>query len=152
MGIGGGTYEDQYHRNGNDPVGPVAVATGAVAASLADLMFGTNANGAIVTLTLAATYQYLVVAYDGPNGGVIVYNIASLAVGTVIELARYAQPDPPVDGVGPRLLRQDVGQYQMTGWTLLNPTQQQVPDGGSAIALLGIAMVGIEGLRRKLRS
>ena len=40
----------------------------------------------------------------------------------------------------------------MTGWTLLNPTQQTVPDSGSAIALLGMALVGIEGLRRKLGS
>ena len=28
--------------------------------------------------------------------------------------------------------------------------QQQIPDGGSAIALLGMALIGIEGLRRKL--
>ena len=90
-------------------------------------------------------------SYDGPNGGTIVYNISSLPAGTVIEIPRYAQPSPPLDGVTGRALIQDEGQYQMTGWTLLNPTQQQVPDGGSAIALLAMALIGIAGLRGKLR-
>jgi len=44
----------------------------------------------------------------------------------------------------------------MTGWTLLKATTgtpfQTVPDGGSAIALLGIALIGLEALRRKLRT
>ena len=31
-------------------------------------------------------------------------------------------------------------------------TEQSVPDGGSAIALLGMGLMGIEGLRRKFRS
>src|SRR4029077_88788 len=37
------------------------------------------------------TFQYLVAAYDGPNGGVAVFNIAGLT-GT-IELYRYAKPE-----------------------------------------------------------
>ena len=116
----------------------------------AGLATGTNAFGAIVSLTLPAAFQYLVVAYDGPNGGVIVYDISSLAAGTVIEMARYAQPS---GAAGSQILIQDTrDSIRMTGWTLLNPTQQTVPDSGSAIALLGMALLGIEGLRRKLGS
>ena len=148
---------EEYHRSMNFGALPAAAATGAVMATGAGLNFGTNGFGAIASLTLGAVFQYLVVAYDGPNGGVIVYNISGLAVGTVIEMARYAQPaGTPLgsDGsVSGQVLLEHTGQYQMTGWTLLNPGgQTTVPDGGSAIALLGVALIGIEGLRRKLRS
>jgi hypothetical protein len=115
---------------------------------------GTNSFGAVVSLTLASTFQYLVVAYDGENGGVMVYNISSLVAGTVIQLPRYARPSPPLDGITGRALIQDDGTYQMTGWTLLNPNppQQQVPDGGATVILLGAALTGLGAMRRFIKN
>ncbi len=43
-----------------------------------------------VTVNLGTGFQYLVVAYDGPNGGVAVFNVAGLT-GSV-DLYRYAKP------------------------------------------------------------
>ena len=152
---------NEYHRTNNFNLSnTVAIATDDIATSGGGLAFGSNGGGAIVSLTLPAGYTFLVAAYDGPNGGVIVWDIASLAVGTVIEMPRYAYPS---GAAGSQLLLQndpsvqgDNEQYQMTGWTLLKATTgtpfQTVPDGGSAIALLGIALIGLEALRRKLRT
>jgi hypothetical protein len=143
----------EYHRGNVGPaILPAASAVGAIAASGGGVSFGTNASGACVSVTLTTTFQYLVAAYDGPNGGVMVYNVSSLAAGTVIQIPRYAQPSGAA-GTNAQLL-QDDGRYQLTGWSLINPNPptQQVPDGGSAMALLGIALVGVEALRRKLRS
>ena len=36
----------------------------------------------------------------------------------------------------------------MTGWTLLNPNGTKVPEGGSTIAFLGLALTAAELLRR----
>ena len=113
---------------------------------------GLTQSGNVVSLTLATTFQYLVVAYDGPNGGVIVYNIASLVAGTVIELARYAEPfagGTGMDGVVPQELRVSE-RYQMTGWTLLNPTQTTVPEGGATLMLLGASLGALAMGRRIL--
>jgi hypothetical protein len=136
---------EEYHRSNNFGALPAAVAAGAVVASGGGLNFGTNGFGAIASLTLAATYQYLVVAYDGPNGGVIVYNISSLAVGTVIEMARNAEP---FGAAGSQVLTES-SRYQMTGWTLLNPTQNTVPDGGATVMLLG-ASLGALAIGRRI--
>ena len=63
---------------------PPATATGAV-------LGGPIAEGTTpVTVSLGTGFQYLVVAYDGPNGGVAVYNVAGLT-GSV-DLYRYAKP------------------------------------------------------------
>lgn len=43
------------------------------------------------------------------------------------------------------------GSHATYGFTFAN-SQTTVPDGGSAVALLGIALVGLEALRRRLRS
>ena len=137
---------EEYHRSSNFGALPAAVAAGAVVASGGGLNFGTNGFGAIASLTLAATYQYLVVAYDGPNGGVIVYNISSLSVGTVIEMARNAEP---MGDAGAQALIEST-RYQMTGWTLLNPTQNTVPDGGATVMLLGASLGALAIGRRFL--
>jgi hypothetical protein len=135
----------EYHRTAtNFGVLPAATIVGAVNASGG----GLSASGGIVSLTLGTTFQYLVVAYDGPNGGVIVYNISSLAAGTVIELAQFARPS---GADGAQILIQDTGQYGMTGWTLLNPGQTTVPEGGATVMLLGASLGALAIGRRVLR-
>ncbi len=148
FGIIGG---EEYQRSSNfaNPL-PAATAAGAIATSSGGLAFGTNAMGAIVSLTLPGTFQYLLVAYDGPNGGAIVYNIADLAAGTVIELARNAEPHDIGDGIASQVLIES-SRYQMTGWTLLNPTQTTVPEGGLTLMMLGSGLSGLAVLRRFLK-
>lgn len=41
---------------------------------------------------------------------------------------------------------------KLGGTLSLTSTTAAVPDGGSAVALLGIALVGVEALRRKLKA
>jgi hypothetical protein len=143
---------NEYHRSLVPASLPVATAVGAIATSAGGLAFGTNISGAIVSITLGSTFQYLVAAYDGPNGGVMVYNIASLPVGTVIQIPRYAQPS---GAAGSQSLISDDGTYQMTGWTLINPNppqQQPVPDSGATVILLGAALTGLGAMRRFLKN
>ena len=100
-----------------------------------------------IDLSQYGTFQYLVAAYDGPNGGVAVFNIAGLT-GT-IELYRYAKPEK-INGLftgnllGSNTAQQ--GYFLMTGWSLLNPTS--VPDGGATVMLLGAAL-GVLGIVRR---
>ena len=105
-----------------------------------------------IDLSVTGTFEYLVVAYDGPNGGVAVFNIAGLT-GT-IELYRYASIE--LDGSGNptgNLLGSNTAQqgyHRMTSWTLLNPTS--VPDGGATVMLLGAALGALGMARRYLSS
>jgi hypothetical protein len=85
-------------------------------------------------------WDFLFVKYDGPGGGAVVYalNGASFTIaGNVNDLGAGGIT---IDGVA---LNGGV-----SGWTAYG-THQSVPDGGSAIALLGMSMVGVEFLRRK---
>jgi hypothetical protein len=142
-GGGGSINGHLYQRSSFFGALPAAIATGGVPVTGAGLSFGTNGSGPIVSLTLTSPFQYLVAAYDGPNGGAIVYNISGLAAGTVIEMARYAEP------LGsPRVLKES-SRYQMTGWTLLNPGTS-VPEGGATLILLGASLGGLALLRRFL--
>jgi VPDSG-CTERM motif len=102
-------------------------------------------GGPTLTITLTQTFQYLVVSYDGPNGGTAVFDVSSLQVGDEIVLARYARPDAGTEG---DLLQDDF--YKMTHWTLLNPTG--VPDGGATVMLLGAALGALGVVRRYLFS
>jgi len=123
---------------------PAATATGAVLGT--GILDGTTP----VTVNLGTGFQYLVVAYDGPNGGVAVFNVGGLT-GSV-DLYRYAKPITSGAGKG-NLLGSNVAQqgyYKMTGWTLLNPTGQ-VPDGGATVMLLGTALGALAMVRRKLK-
>ncbi|MEO5721101.1 MAG: VPDSG-CTERM sorting domain-containing protein [Chthoniobacterales bacterium] len=138
---------EQYTRSTNNfGALPPAIATGAVFASGSGLDFGTNSFGNTVSLTLAMAFQYLVVAYDGPNGGVMVYDISGMHAGDVIQMARNAEP---FGDVGSQVMREST-RYQMTGWTLLNPGQT-VPDGGTTLMLLGAGLGAIAFFRRSLR-
>jgi hypothetical protein len=135
--IDGGLYSRSFNNFGSLPA---ATATGAV--------LGTNiAEGTTpVTVSLGTGFQYLVVAYDGPNGSVAVFNVAGLT-GSV-DLYRYAKPLANGNLVGSNTAQQ--GFFKMTGWTLLNPTGS-VPDGGTTVMLLGAALGGLGVARRFLK-
>lgn len=135
--IDGGLYSRSFNNFGSLPA---ATAAGAV--------LGTNiAEGTTpVTVNLGTGFQYLVAAYDGPNGGVAVFNVGGLT-GTV-DLYRYAKPLANGNLLGSNTAQQ--GYYKMTGWTLLNPTGA-VPDGGTTVMLLGAALGGLGMVRRFLK-
>jgi len=100
-----------------------------------------------INLSQYGTFQYLVAAYDGPNGGVAVFNISGLT-GT-IEIYGFAKPD----GSTGNLLGTDVatqGYFRITSYTLLNPTG--VPDGGATVMLLGAALGALGMARRYIMS
>ena len=121
---------------------------------------GTNASFATgiqdgttpVTVSLGTGFTYLVVAYDGPQGSVAIFNVAGLT-GSV-DLFRYAKVE--LDGMGNptgNLIGSNVAGQDfklMTGWTLLNPTGS-VPDGGTTVMLLGAALGGLGVARRFLK-
>ena len=125
---------------------PTAVAAGAVFAT------GIQDGTTPVTVSLGTGFTYLVVAYDGPQGSVAVFNVAGLT-GSV-DLYRYAKieldanGDPTGNLIGSNVAGQDF--KLMTGWTLLNPTGA-VPDGGTTVMLLGAALGGLGVARRFLK-
>jgi hypothetical protein len=143
LGLGGqttinsGLYSRSFNNFGSLPA---ATATGAVLGT--NILDGTTP----VTVNLGTGFQYLVAAYDGPNGGVAVWNVAGLT-GTV-DLYRYAKPLANGNLLGSNTAQQ--GYYKMTGWTLLNPTGA-VPDGGTTVMLLGAALGALSMTRRFLK-
>ena len=99
-----------------------------------------------INLDAVGTFQYLVVAYDGPNSGVVVWNISSLT--GEIRFDSYAHPD----GLTGNLFGSNGGpgaRYKITGFSLLNPTS--VPDGGATVMLLGGALGALGMARRFLK-
>jgi len=87
------------------------------------------------TLTVSG-YDYVLAKYDGPNGGAVVWYLG----GGTMTL--------PADSSG--LWENTSGKgYGISHWTGFGPSN--VPDGGTTIALLGSALVGIGALNRKLR-
>jgi len=131
---GGSLYSRSFNNFGSLPA---ATATGAVLGT--GILDGTTP----VTVSLGTGFQYLVAAYDGPNGGVAVFNVAGLT-GSV-DLYRYARPEANGNLTGSNTAQQ--GFYKMTGWTLLNPTGA-VPDGGTTVMLLGAALGALSMTRR----
>jgi len=140
---GTGTSADSlYSRSFNDFCSlPPATATGVVLSC--PFSDGTTA----VTVNLGTGFQYLVAAYDGPNGGVAVFNVGGLT-GSV-DLYRYAKPLANGNLLGSNTAQQ--GYFLMTGWSLLNPTGT-VPDGGTTVMLLGMAFGALGMARRFLIS
>ena len=120
---------------------PAATGTGA-ALNPTSIQDGTTA----VTIDLGSGYQYLVVAYDGPNGSAAVFNVAGLT-GSV-DVYRYAKSLGNGNLQGSNTMGQ--GFKLMTGWALLNPTGA-VPDGGTTVMLLGAALGGLGVVRRFLK-
>jgi len=124
---------------------PAATAAGAVTGT------GIQDGTTPVTVNLGTGFQYLVVAYDGPNGSVAVFNVAGLT-GSV-DLYRYAKRETVNGNPTGNLLGSNTaaqGYFRMTGWTLLNPTGT-VPDGGTTVMLLGAALGALGMVRRKLK-
>jgi hypothetical protein len=124
-----------------------ATATGGV--PVTGIVAGTTPIS--IDLSQYGTFHYLVAAYDGPNGGVAVFNIAGLT-GT-IELYRYAKPEKVNGQFTGNLLGSNTAQqgyFLMTGWSLLNPTS--VPDGGATVMLLGAALGALGIVRRFIMS
>lgn len=83
-----------------------------------------------ITVPIGSNPYYLVAKYDGPQGGAQVWDISSLVGGDVINLPSTAW------GKG------------MTGYALFSGAG--VPDGGTTLCLLGVALSGLGLLRRKL--
>jgi len=114
--------------------------------------FGTGFTGPVsIDLTKTGTFNYLVVAYDGPTSGVAVWDIAGLT-GT-ITFDAYGGVEFQSGGVletgnllGANTATQ--GDRLITSWTLLNPTS--VPDGGATVMLLGMALSALGMARRFL--
>lgn len=94
-------------------------------------------SGGPSSFVLPTGFQYLAAQYDGPDGALSVWDIASLAPGTTIDLPR--------DAYGP-----NDDEFPLAGWRLFNPTTGEVPDGGSSILLLGIGLLGLCLMHRYL--
>jgi hypothetical protein len=128
LGTGVAGANTVYTRSLNPFSLATANATGASGASGT----GLNIVGANVEITLGTGFTYLVAKWDGPNGGAMVYDIAGLSAGTVIDVPNVAFG------------------HGMTGFTLLDGTTNHVPDGGTTVLLLGAALSGLGLIRRKL--
>src|SRR5712692_2223042 len=83
-------------------------------------------------------FEYLFAKYDGPNAGSEVWFVVGLT--GIITI--------PTNGLA--------GQnYGLSGWTLFTGSTTPpppVPDGGTTVSLLGVALGGLEGLRRMRRA
>jgi hypothetical protein len=124
---------------------PPATATGAVLGT----NLGSGTGNVFINLSVTGTFQYLVAAYDGPNGGVAVWDISSLT--STVEIYGYGKPEKVNGYLTGNLLGSDhaqQGYFRITSWTLLNPTS--VPDGGATIMLLGAALSVLAVMRRNI--
>jgi hypothetical protein len=109
-----------YTRSNND-FGPLPTA-----------VFGLNGTGTSIDLG-AGLYSYLFAKYDGPNYGSEVWYVGDLS--GIITI--------PATG----------GQYGLSGWTLFtgdDPPRLQVPEGGSTLIFVGIAL-GVLVIARRYR-
>ncbi len=135
-----------FNRSGNfsSPL-PSATTVGAVLASGGGMSFVTLNGANFVSIDLGASgYGYLVAGYDGPNSGAEVWNVSGLSGTVYIPEYAYVSGGHLLTGPAPGT----TDQYQITSWTLMNPSS--VPDGGMTVALLGSALVGLGLLRRKI--
>ena len=110
--------------------------------------FGDGTTPISIDLSQTGTFEYLVVAYDGPNGGVAVFDIAGLT--GIIQVYRYAHLEmvnghPIGNLLGSNTMRRNY--FRITSWTLLNPTGS-VPDGGATVMLLGAGLGALGMVRR----
>jgi hypothetical protein len=115
--------DNYYTRTGNDPLGGVYPA--------ADFAAELSFTGGSVDL--GSGYLYLLAKYDGPNFGSEVWYVGGLTGTESI----------PLFGSG--------HQYGLSHVYVFNPGNTQVPDGGSTVALLGLAMMGLMGFRAKFQ-
>jgi hypothetical protein len=127
---------------------PTPTTTGAVLASGVGSGTGQiTVSGSSAIITLGGAFNYLVGAYDGPNGGAEVWYIGGSGLGSGDTITIPANAEP-ISGILTASTR-----YQITTWTLFNPggtPPQSIPDGGTTALLLGAALSGLGLLRRKL--
>jgi VPDSG-CTERM motif len=98
-------------------------------------VFDHNGTGTSVDLGTGG-FTYLFAKYDGPNYGSEVWYVGDLS-GIITIPAN----SPGAHG------------YGLSGWTLFTGDGGgRVPEGGSTIALLGLALAGVELLRRTVLS
>jgi VPDSG-CTERM motif len=146
---GTGTSADPLYSRSFNSFGPLPPATKVGAVAVSGLSGGSG--NVFINLDQVGTFQYLVAAYDGPNGGVAVWNISSLT-GT-IEIYGYAKPGKMNGHLTGNLLGSDHAQrgyFRITSYTLLNPLS--VPDGGATVMLLAAALGALGMARRYLFS
>jgi hypothetical protein len=131
--------------------GPQATSAGALTSGQLGYSFPNGFVGPVtIDLNAVGTFTYLVVAYDGPQSGAVVWNIAGLT-GT-ISFDAYGRPEAGsgLNNLTGNLLGGNTSQqYKITSFTLLNPTS--APDGGATVMLLGAALGGLGMARRYLK-
>jgi hypothetical protein len=119
---------------------PDATQTGMMSAGSIGAMHPSGLQYISIQLPIDKTYQYLVGVWDNNNSGAEVWYIGNVAAGTEILIPRYAHPIPASSGNGdnsglndwPQNLVQDDSQYQISTWTMFNPTV--VPEPSTVIA------------------
>jgi hypothetical protein len=96
---------------------------------------GVNGNTSF-TLNLGSGYNYLLVKWDGPNGAEALYDIQGLTGTVTVNNTTF------LNGAGQP--------FAASHADLFNPTSVGVPDSASTAVLLGVALIGIGLLRRKI--
>jgi hypothetical protein len=115
--------DHKYSTSSTDYNGTVS-DVGSVRAIADDLGFSLHVSG----------FDYVLAKYDGPNGGDVVWFLGGVGF------------DLPSDSSG--LWSNPAGQgYGISHWTAFDP--HTVPDGGATVALLGLGLLGLAGLRRR---
>lgn len=88
-------------------------------------------SGDKTSIMLTTGFEYLAAKYDGPNGGLEIWDIAAIGAGSTIDI--------PDDAFG----KHD-DKYGLSGWWLFNgQSTREVPDGGSTVLLLGFGLLGL---------
>ena len=124
MGLGGHDFGDgqEYFRS-NNSFGPLPAA-------VFDHNGGPSQGGNNQVDLGAGGFLYLFAKYDGPNYGSEVWYVGGLT--GIITIPAFAGTQ----------------EYGLSGWTLFTPGGNTVPEGGSTIAFLGLALTAAELLRR----
>jgi VPDSG-CTERM motif len=112
----------QHFTRSNNDFGPLAPAV---------LAGHVNGTGTSVNLGAGGTYLYLFAKYDGPNYGSEVWYVGDLS-GTIT-------------------IPSTAGGYGLSGWTLFG-SAGSVPDGGTTVMLLGVALGALGMARRYIMS
>ena len=110
----------------------VFIPTPTSATDVDAVLVGQASGSGNFTAAVPAGYTYYVVQWDGPQGGAMAYDITGIAAGTLLEL--------PINAYG----------HGQTGGSFLKGTSTNIPDGGATIALLGVGLLGLGAMRRKV--